>query len=118
VRRRQTTRKKGLGGFVSWLVHITLSLLCGKQKRQNPPRERLGNHRWQSVKLVGAGAVSQRLIPTGEQSGLLTRIGATGRRFVVRADEKLMAFLELESAIRLPRLGLTSRPDFLQTRRR
>ena len=25
-----------------------------------------------------------------------------GKRFVVRADEKLMAFLELESAIRVP----------------
>jgi hypothetical protein len=42
-----------------------------------------------------------------------------GKRFVVHADEKLTAFLELESVIRaLRRLGLTSRPDFLQTRRR
>jgi len=29
-----------------------------------------------SVKQVGVGAASQRLIPTGERSGLLTRIAA------------------------------------------
>jgi hypothetical protein len=45
------------------------------------------------------GAAFQRLIPTGEQSGLLTHIAAT-ESVVVRADEKLTAFLELESAIR------------------
>jgi hypothetical protein len=46
-------------------------------------------------------AVSQRLIPTGERSSVQTRIAATeGKRFVVRADEKLTAFVELESTIR------------------
>jgi hypothetical protein len=35
----------------------------------------------------------------GERSGLLTHIAATVKRFVVRADEKLTAFLEAESAI-------------------
>jgi hypothetical protein len=40
----------------------------------------------------------------GRQSGLLTRITATERRFVVRADEKQTAFLELESAIRREKL--------------
>jgi hypothetical protein len=39
------------------------------------------------------------LIPTGERSGLLTHT-ATMESVVVRADEKLTAFLELESAIR------------------
>jgi len=38
-------------------VHITLSLPCGEQKRQNPPREVLGNHhrkspqRWMELQL-------------------------------------------------------------------
>src|SRR5438093_4050944 len=41
-----------------------------------------------------------------------------GKRFVVRADEKLTAFLELEYAVRACRIGLTSRPDFSQTQRR
>jgi hypothetical protein len=38
------------------------------------------------------------LIPTGERSGLR---GAhrDGKRFIVRADELLTAFIELESAI-------------------
>jgi hypothetical protein len=31
---------------------------------------------------------------------MLTRTGTTGKRFVVHADEKLTAFLELESANR------------------
>jgi len=44
--------------------------------------------------------VSQLWIPTGEQSGLLTQNRDDGKGFVVRADEKLMAFLELEAAIR------------------
>jgi hypothetical protein len=39
------------------------------------------------------------LIPTGEWSGLQTRID-DGKRLVVRADEKLTAFVELEAAIR------------------
>jgi hypothetical protein len=39
------------------------------------------------------------LIPTGEQSGLQTRIATTGKHFVVHADEKLTAFVELESGI-------------------
>jgi hypothetical protein len=42
-----------------------------------------------------------------------------GKRFVVRADEKLTAFLELESAIRTRgKFFLTSWRRFLQTERR
>jgi hypothetical protein len=33
----------------------------------------------------------------GERSGLLTHIAATGKRFVVHSEEKLTAFVELES---------------------
>jgi hypothetical protein len=40
------------------------------------------------------------VIPRAEQSGLLTDISGDGKRFVVRADEKLTAFPALESAIR------------------
>jgi hypothetical protein len=50
---------------------------------------------------VGAWVMSQLLILRGEQSGLLMRIATTGRRYVVHADEKLTAFVELESAIRV-----------------
>jgi hypothetical protein len=42
-----------------------------------------------------------------------------GKRFIVRADEKLTAFLELEAAIRARgRIGLTGWRNLLQTRRR
>jgi hypothetical protein len=44
--------------------------------------------------------VSQPWIPKGERSGLLTLIRDDGKRLVAHADEKLTAFLELESAIR------------------
>jgi hypothetical protein len=37
----------------------------------------------------------------GERSGLQTHNRDDGKRFLVRADEKLTAFLELESAIRV-----------------
>jgi hypothetical protein len=52
------------------------------------------------AKQVGLWAGSQSLIVGGEQSGLLTRIRGDGKRFVVRADEKLTAFLELEKIAR------------------
>jgi len=42
------------------------------------------------------------LIPTGKQSGLHAHRD-DGKRFVVRADEKLTAFMELESAVRASR---------------
>jgi len=45
-----------------------------------------------SAKLVGVGAVSQRLIPTGERSGLYDAQRGDGKRFVVRTDEKLTIF--------------------------
>jgi len=41
-----------------------------------------------------------------------------GRRFIVHPDEKLTAFLDLESTIRGSGFALTSRRDFLQTQRR
>jgi len=41
----------------------------------------------------------QLWIARGEQSGLQTRIAGDGKRFVVRVDEKLTAFLELERAV-------------------
>jgi hypothetical protein len=40
--------------------------------------------------------VSQQWIATGEQFLLQTRTATTGRRFIVHADEKLSAFVELE----------------------
>jgi hypothetical protein len=46
---------------------------------------------------VGVGAAYQPLILRGEQSGLQMHTD-DGKRFIVRADEKLTAFLELESA--------------------
>jgi hypothetical protein len=44
--------------------------------------------------------MSQRLIPTGERSGLLTLTATTESAFVVHADEKLSAFVELERVSR------------------
>jgi len=43
--------------------------------------------------------MSQRWISKGERSGSRTHITAMEKSFVVRADEKLTAFLELEREI-------------------
>jgi hypothetical protein len=45
------------------------------------------------------------LIPTGERPGLQTHIRDNGKRFVVRADEKLTAFLELESGGKMQKVS-------------
>jgi hypothetical protein len=45
------------------------------------------------------GAVCQPFLPRDERSGLQTQHRDDGKRFVVRADETLTAFLELELAI-------------------
>jgi hypothetical protein len=53
-----------------------------------------------SAKPVGVWAGLQPWIPRGEQSGLQDAHRSDGKRFIVRANEMLSAFLELESAIR------------------
>jgi hypothetical protein len=49
-------------------------------------------------KAVGDGRASQRLIPTGEQSGLLMRIAATGSVSLCTRMKSCTAFLQLEVA--------------------
>jgi hypothetical protein len=39
------------------------------------------------------------LIPTGERCGFADAHRDDGKRFIVRADEKLTAFVELEAAV-------------------
>jgi hypothetical protein len=51
------------------------------------------------VRQAGVGVLSPQLIPTDEQSGFVDTHRDDGKRLVVHADEKLTAFLELESAI-------------------
>ena len=59
----------------------------------------VGNHRRQSQQSrLELGLRLSRGLVMGEQSGLLTHIVATNKRFVARADEKLTAFVELETA--------------------
>jgi hypothetical protein len=51
----------------------------------------------------------------GRQFWVVTAQREDAGRFVVHADEKLTAFLELESAIRGCRIVLTNLHDFRQT---
>jgi hypothetical protein len=63
------------------------------------PHEVLGNHREQTQQSwLVVGAACQRLIRTGEQSGLLTHIVMT-ESVSLRTDEKVTAFLKLESVV-------------------
>jgi hypothetical protein len=81
-------------------VHIIFSLLCGKRKRQNSRVKY-----WEII----ADNLSKAGWSWGCVSGMDSR-GQTifvvdahrddGKRFVLRADEKLTAFVELEAAIR------------------
>jgi hypothetical protein len=64
------------------------------------PESRLGGQSQNYQNRLEFGAVSQRLIPAGERSGLLTRIATPGKRFVVHANDKLTASVDLETAIR------------------
>jgi hypothetical protein len=62
---------------------------------------------------IGAWAGSQPWIARAERSGLLTHIAATEKQFIVRADEKLTAFLELESEGGTRRAAVASSPQQL-----
>jgi hypothetical protein len=53
----------------------------------------------------------------GRTFGFWARI-ATEKRFIVRADEKLTAFVELEAAVALAANCLDGLASFFQTRRR
>jgi len=85
-------------------VHIISSLPCGDQKRQNPP----GVKYWEIIadNLSKAGW-SWGYVSTVDSNGQTIFVADAHRddaqRFIVRADEKLTAFVELESAIRAGR---------------
>ena len=53
-----------------------------------------------SAKPVGVGAVVSAIDSNGRTIWIADAHRDDGKRFVVRAEEKLTAFLELESAIR------------------
>jgi len=82
-------------------AHIILSLPCGAQKRQKSRRVKY----WEIIadNLSQAdwswGCLSAIELPTANNLVVDAHRG-DGKRFVVRADEKLTAFVELESAIR------------------
>jgi len=62
------------------------------------------HRKWTTIpKRVGVGAASQVFIRTGEQSGLQTRIATTESVSLWHADEKVTAFMELESMLRARR---------------
>ena len=51
-----------------------------------------------SAKPVGVGVVSQPLISDGRTIWIVDAHRDDGKRFVVRADEKLTAFVKMEAA--------------------
>jgi hypothetical protein len=83
------------------LFHIIFQLLCGDQTQHNP----MSVKDWELI--------ADRLSASGWSWGCVSAVDANGRmiwiadahrddgkRFVLRADEKLTAFIELESGIR------------------
>ena len=82
-------------------VHIILSLLCGEQKRHN------------SINVKFWEVIADNLSKAGWSWGCVSALDSRGRtiwiadahrdngkRFIVRADEKLRAFLELQRVTR------------------
>ena len=82
------------------LVHITLSLLCGEQKRQNAARVKYWEIIARNLKRRGWSYGYVSAVDSNGRTIFVADAHRDGKRFVVRADEKLSAFIELESAIR------------------
>lgn len=100
---------------------IIFSLPCGEQKQQNPPSEALANHigglndsvHPYSPRTSKREIIVNKIMKAGFSVGWVSALDTeghtlwiadahrdNGKRFVVRSDEKLTAFVELESAIR------------------
>jgi hypothetical protein len=76
------------------------SLFCGAQKRQNPPAWSPGKSSLTiSAKPVGVGAWVSTINSNGQTVFVADAHRDDGRRFIVNADEKLSAFLELERQV-------------------
>jgi hypothetical protein len=96
-----------------------LSLLCGEQKRQNLARVNYWEIIARNLKKRGWSYGYVSAVDSQGRTIWIADAHRDGQRFVVRADEKLTAFLELESAIRsCGELDLTRWRDFCQARRR
>jgi len=82
-------------------VHITLSLLCGEQKRHNPINVKFWEVIANNLSKAGWswGCVSA-LDSRGRTIWIADAHRDNGKRFIVRADEKLRAFLELQRVTR------------------
>jgi hypothetical protein len=76
-------------------IYIISSLPRGEEKPQNPAREILGNHRRQSEQAGWSWGCISAVDYWGRRI-FVADAHRDGRRFIVRADEKLVAFLELE----------------------
>src|SRR4029453_9780379 len=71
-----------------------------RKKRQNPSREVIGKSSLTiSAKPVGAWGCVSAIDSNGRTIWIADAHRDDGKRFVVRADEKLTAFLELESRL-------------------
>jgi hypothetical protein len=88
-------------------VNEILSLLCGEQKRHNPSRVKY----WEIISdnLSEAGWCWGCVAAVDSQGRMMFTVDAhrDGKHFIVRADERLTAFVETESAIRAVSLELT-----------
>jgi hypothetical protein len=81
-------------------VHITLSLLCGEQKRQNAWHVKYWEIIIKNLRNAGwnCGSISST-DHEGRQFWVAAAECEDAGRFIVHTDQELPAFLELESAI-------------------
>ena len=96
--KRLLTQQKQIEALTAGLQKVSAQLEASKPSPQVDETSRGEPAEVVSIKAGWSLGYVSALIPKGEQSGLRTRIGY-GKRFIVRADEMLTAFVELQRAI-------------------
>jgi hypothetical protein len=96
---RRVYSRKTAPQMASPTVYITLSLLWGEQNRHNPSRALPGSYRRQFSKTGWSLGWVSAVDSQGRTIWIADAHRDEGKRFVVHADDKLTAFVELESAI-------------------
>jgi hypothetical protein len=96
-------------GEESNTVELALSLLCGEQKRQNHARVKYWEIITDNLKKRGWSLGYVSAIDSEGRTIWIADAHRDGKRFVVHADEKLTAFVELESPIQASAKASTGR---------
>jgi len=97
------TARKAQGSLKSpacWYANEILSLLCGEEKSHNPASVKYWEIIADNLSKAGWSWGCVSAVDSGGRTIFVADAHNDGQRFIVHADEKLTAFVELGSAIR------------------